>query len=96
MAMSMIPLIPTMATGSTVERTRLYTRILRLYYPAFSKDFQIIGIARIKGKASRTSFNPASKLEYLAFLITRISAKDTLFPEKLAKAKEMLRDLEGL
>jgi len=59
-------------TGSTIERTRLYTRILTVYYPVFSTDFRIVGITRTEGKTSRTSFNPTSNLEYLAFLIKRI------------------------
>ena len=65
------PQIEIYFTGSTPERTRLYTRILKVYYPVFSKDFQIAGIARIRGKTSRIPFNSESDLEYLAFLVKR-------------------------
>src|SRR5258708_4001483 len=30
--------------GSTVERTRLYNRILKIYYPIFSKLFEILRV----------------------------------------------------
>jgi hypothetical protein len=30
--------------GNTVERTKLYTRVLKTYYSVFSKEFKMIGI----------------------------------------------------
>jgi hypothetical protein len=44
--------------GSTPERTKLYTRILRTHYPAFSKEFQITGIVFAKDQFEARLFNP--------------------------------------
>jgi hypothetical protein len=60
-------------TGSTVDRTKLYTRILRTYYTAFSKDFVISAIIGSENKNKRIPFDPKEDVEYLGFLIKRIN-----------------------
>jgi hypothetical protein len=58
--------------GSTKERTRLYARILKTYYPNFSKQF-IISVLVEKGDAySLLPFEAKADLEYSGFLIERI------------------------
>jgi len=59
--------------GSTKERTRLYTRILKMYYQSFSKEFAIYGIAGTEEENETIPFDPKIDLEYLAFLIKRIN-----------------------
>jgi hypothetical protein len=59
--------------GSTVERTRLYTRILTTYYPLFSKEFSIVGIIDRENKKEPVLFEIKSDVEYFAFLIKRIN-----------------------
>jgi hypothetical protein len=48
-------------------------------------------MAKTKKRAGKKNFKKVAPYPYS---VSRISEKDTLFPEKLAKAKEMLRDLE--
>jgi hypothetical protein len=60
-------------TGSTTERTRLYTRILKTYYALFSKDFIVYGIKGTDDDNEIIQFDPHSNIEYLAFLIKRIN-----------------------
>jgi hypothetical protein len=59
--------------GSTLERTRLYTRILKSYYPVFSGEFAIFGIIGNENEGKTIPFDPLSDIEYLAFLIRRIN-----------------------
>jgi hypothetical protein len=59
-------------SGSTAERTRLYARILKLYYAAFSKEFMIYGVIGNKQCSQRISFDPCAQIDYFAFLIKRI------------------------
>jgi len=59
--------------GSTDERTKLYSRIIRTYYPTFSKEFEIIGIIGTIKDNSTIPFDPKMDLEYWAFLIRRIA-----------------------
>jgi hypothetical protein len=59
--------------GSTVERTKLYTRILKTYYSTFSKEFSISAIAGSENKNRRIHFDPMANVGYLAFLIKRIN-----------------------
>lgn len=65
------PQIEVFFTGSTTQRTRLYARILKTYYPLFNKEFVISGITRAKNKTKRTLFDPQSHADYLAFLLRR-------------------------
>jgi hypothetical protein len=58
-------------TVHSAERTKLYSRIMKTYYPVFSKDFLISAIAKFKNTNRRISFDPKSNLEYLAFIIKR-------------------------
>jgi uncharacterized protein DUF6934 len=60
-------------SGSTVERTRLYTRVLKMYYSAFSKEFMIYGIVGTKQNGQRLPFDPCAQVDYFAFLIKRIN-----------------------
>jgi hypothetical protein len=59
-------------TGSTPQRTKLYTRILKTYYQEFNKDFHISSITLSNNTMKRTVFDPTQNVEYLAFLIRRI------------------------
>ena len=59
-------------TGSTVERTRLYKRILKMYYPIFGKLFTILGIVKIGDHLDDIPFHPGAAIEYFGFLIKRI------------------------
>jgi hypothetical protein len=59
--------------GSTNERTKLYGRILKTYYTLFSKEFTIIGIVGTRDDNQTVPFDPLADVEYLAFLIKRIS-----------------------
>ena len=59
--------------GSTDERTKLYNRILKVYYSEFSKEFAILGALVIQGRIHYTPFESNNNMEYLAFLIKRIS-----------------------
>jgi hypothetical protein len=58
--------------GSTEERTRLYTRILKTYYPNFSKQFIISVLVEQGDGYSLLPFEPKADLEYSGFLIERI------------------------
>lgn len=59
-------------TGSTPERTRLYTRILNTYYATFSKEFIIKGLIFDKSDYIEAPFKPNSGLKYLGFIIKKI------------------------
>ena len=58
-------------TGSTRQRTRLYTRILKTYYREFKKDFHISAIILSNKTTKRVVFDPIRSAEYVAFLIRR-------------------------
>ena len=58
--------------GSTKERTRLYARILKTYYPNFSKQFIISALVEEGDEYSLLPFEPKANLEYSGFLIERI------------------------
>ena len=60
-------------SGSTIERTRLYARILRTYYASFSKEFKITAIIDSDNDNQQVPFDPDSRIEYLGFLIKRIN-----------------------
>jgi hypothetical protein len=59
-------------TGSTVERTKLYKRILKTYYPIFSKLFTIWGLIKIGDDIEGIPFHPEAAIVYFGFLIKRI------------------------
>ena len=59
-------------TGSTDERTRLYRRILKMYFQSFYSEFAIYGIVGTENNNRTVHFDPGSNEEYLAFLIKRI------------------------
>lgn len=67
------PQVEIFFAGSTHERTKLYTRILKTYYSEFSKGFAISGIVGSENKNTRISFDPKANIDYLAFLIKRIN-----------------------
>ncbi len=60
-------------SGSTPERTRLYTRILKTYYISFSKEFKITAIIDSDNDNQQVAFDPDLRVEYLGFLIKRIN-----------------------
>lgn len=57
--------------GSTCERTKLYTRILKTYYPLFNTEFIITALIGSETKNRRVPFDPLASVEYLGFLIKR-------------------------
>ncbi|SRR6266498_179000 len=69
---SQFPDIQVFFSGSTIERTRLYGRILKTYYASFRKEFVITGIILLKNTYTQIPFDPKAKQEYLGFLIRRI------------------------
>jgi hypothetical protein len=58
-------------SGSTPERTRLYTRILKIYYAEFTKEFTIYGVVGTRQDHQRSLFDPRAQLNYFGFLIKR-------------------------
>jgi hypothetical protein len=67
------PEVEVFFTGSTDERTKLYTRILKTYHSSFNKEFAITAITGTEKDNDLVPFNPAADQEYLAFLIKRIN-----------------------
>jgi hypothetical protein len=59
--------------GSTIERTKLYSRILRSYYSTFGKEFSIAVVSPTNIDFDIFPYDPDSDQEYFAFLIKRIS-----------------------
>jgi len=59
-------------TGSTDERTKLYKRILKSYYSAFSKDFKIMAYIRSETGYIEIEYDPEKKVDYEVFLVKRI------------------------
>ncbi len=59
-------------SGSTVARTRLYKRILKTYYPIFSKMFIIWGMVKMRDELENIPFHPEAAITYFGFLIKRI------------------------
>ena len=58
--------------GSTPERMRLYTRILRSYYSTFSKEFTISTVIQIEENYEEIPFDPAAPSNYIIFFVKRI------------------------
>jgi hypothetical protein len=58
--------------GSTQERTKLYTRILRTYHVSFSKEFIINALIKEGETYSQLPFEPKADLKFVGFLIKRI------------------------
>ena len=59
--------------GSSTERTRLYTRILKMYYKDFCKEFKITALIRVGRSNKEVDFNPLLNLPYLTFFVKRIN-----------------------
>lgn len=66
------PLAEVFFTGSTQERTRLYTRILKTYYGNFSKQFKVTGLIPERDHYILLPFEPKADLRFLGFIIQRI------------------------
>lgn len=60
-------------TGSTIERTKLYERVLKMYYEEFSKDFFITASIKEGDKFIEEKFKPQANKSYHAFFIKRIN-----------------------
>jgi len=59
-------------SGSTIERTKLYNRIIRTYYQSFRDSFIISGLAEIEeGIIKEVDFDPDSTFFYLVFFVKR-------------------------
>jgi hypothetical protein len=59
-------------TGSTKERTDLYSRILRSYYSSFVEEFTISGFAKVGDKYKEIPFDPTIDLDFPFYLIKKI------------------------
>ena len=59
-------------TGSTDERTKLYTRILKSYHSSFSKEFTISGFVKEGDEYKMVPFDPGASLAYVVFLVKGI------------------------
>jgi len=57
--------------GSTLERTRLYARILKTYYSIFDRDFIINGIIKEGEQLSELPFEPKADVKFVGFLIRK-------------------------
>ena len=58
--------------GSTDERMKLYTRILKSYYSIFSKEFRITAFVGVGEGIEEVRFDPRVTHAYVVFLIKRI------------------------
>jgi hypothetical protein len=58
--------------GSTDERMKLYTRILKSYFSSFSEEFVIAALVMAGGSYKEVAFDPDKTIEYKFFLIKRI------------------------
>jgi hypothetical protein len=67
------PQVEVFFAGSTIERTKLYTRILKTYYTTFSKEFILSAISGSENANKRIPFDPMANIEYLGFLIKRFN-----------------------
>ncbi len=59
-------------TGSTAARTKLYNRILKMYYFEFSKEFLITGLVKFRKTHKEVKFHPKIERKYLFFFIKKI------------------------
>jgi hypothetical protein len=66
------PLVKIYIEGSTKERTKMYDRIIRTYYPIFSKDFEIGCIKEFTDEIQVVPFDQYANNDCIAFLIKRI------------------------
>ena len=67
-----LPGIEIFFIGSTAERTKLYARILKMYYNEFRKEFKIRGLIANGDSYKEVPFDPQTAFEYFAFLIKKI------------------------
>jgi hypothetical protein len=58
-------------SGSTLERTKLYTRIIRTYYEDFSKDFIITGVVKEGQAYIEFPFHSKADLAFEGFYIEK-------------------------
>jgi hypothetical protein len=58
-------------TGSTPERTKLYYRILAMYFNEFSENFLISGGVDRNGLMIEVDFDPKLSEEYLVYFVKR-------------------------
>jgi hypothetical protein len=67
------PEIKIVFTGSTKERTKLYARILRMYYEDISKEFVVTAFIYVENSYKEVAFAPQSNQTYFAFFVKRIN-----------------------
>lgn len=58
-------------TGSTLERTKLYYRILAMYFDEFSENFLISGVVERNGLMVEVDFDPKRTEKYLVYFVKR-------------------------
>ena len=59
-------------TGSTPERTKMYNRILTMYYTEFSREFKITGIIEHPKMRGEVDFEPDILRKYLFYFVKKI------------------------
>jgi len=67
------PEIKIFFSGSTDERTKMYARILRMYYDMFREEFIITAVIKIGEFYDEVAFDSQSNNTYFAFFIKRIN-----------------------
>jgi len=67
------PELTVMVRGSTTERTKLYSRILKMYYAEFSKEFHISGLIEDASGVFKVDFDPIISRNYKAYFVKRKS-----------------------
>ena len=67
------PNVEIFITGSTQERTRLYTRILKTYHSNYDKDFEVKGIIKKGEDYFDIPFEPKTDIRFTGFLIKKKS-----------------------
>ncbi len=65
------PLSTLYFAGSNQQRTNVYHLILKRYYTAFSKKFDITALKRINNQSTEVEYDPKEEGEYLAFLVRK-------------------------
>lgn len=68
---SRYPYVEILFAGSTPERTRLYTRILKTYYDNFSRQFKIQGLIMEGEHYALLPFELEMDLKFVGFIIRR-------------------------
>lgn len=58
--------------GSTLQRNKLYRRIVKTYFKVFSEKYTITALTDVRNVPEEVLFDPNDSNNYLAFFIKRI------------------------